>query len=303
MELGEFIKEIRIQKGISQADACMNATTQSNYSKFELGKIEISANSLFTIIKNLDIGLEEFVLLYEVEFKDETNDLITNFFRLGSNQPSELNNLRSKALLYQKEFKKENPTLNNIIQLSYGLEIIALKEEYEEAISIASPIWEKLKKRDRWYIREISLLNNILYIFPFDTAEEIVKRSIKILETYRDTNYITSLKLNFLINISLLSIKNKDFIKAIKYLDLSIQKSNNISIVLYKKISQMRLAYCMASLDEPFEEELISIIMYFVSTNSLPIFEQLKKEAEKYCTNPDFLRTLDQYEQKVNSIL
>ena len=213
MELGEFIKEIRIQKGISQANACINATSQSNYSKFELGKIEISANSLFTIINNLDLSLEEFLLLYEVEFKDETNELITNFFRLSSNQPSELKDLRDKALIYNKNTKKDNPTLQNIIQLSYGLELIALKEEYEEAISIALPIWEKLEKRDRWYIREISLLNNILYIFPFNTAEEIVKRSIKFLDTYRDTNYITSLKLNFLLNISLLSIKNNNFNK------------------------------------------------------------------------------------------
>ena len=89
MELGEFIKEIRIQKGISQANACFNATSQSNYSKFELGKIEISANSLFTIINNLDLGLEEFFLLYEVAFKDEVNDLITNF--LDYPQTSQMN--------------------------------------------------------------------------------------------------------------------------------------------------------------------------------------------------------------------
>lgn len=303
MELGKFIKEIRIQKGISQADACINATSQSNYSKFELGKIEISSNSLFTIINNLDLSLEEFVLLYEVEFKDETNDLITKFFRLSSNQPNELKDLRNKALLFQKDLNKENTTLYNIIQLSYGLELIALEEEYEKAISIALPIWDKLEKRDRWYIREISLLNNIIYIFPFETAEEIVQRSIKILETYRDTNSITSLKLNFLINISLLSIKNKEFHKAQKYLYLSIQKSNNINLVFQKKISQMRLAYCKANLGEPFEEELISIIMYFASTDSLPIYEQLKNEAEKYCTNPDFLNTLELYEQKVKSIL
>lgn len=303
MELGEFIKEIRIQKGISQANACINATSQSNYSKFELGKIEISANSLFTIINNLDLGLEEFFLLYEVEFKDEVNDLITNFFRLISNQPNELKELRNKALLFQKKLKNDNPTVQNIIQLSYGLEIIALKEEYEEAISIALPIWEKLSKRDRWYIREISLLNNILYIFPFETAEEIVKRSVKTLETYRETHYITTLKLNFLINISLLFIKNNDFIKAKKYLGQSIQKSNNISLAMHKKISQMRLAYCKANIGEPFEDDFISIIMYFVSTNSLPIFEQLKKEAEKYCTNPDFLLTLEEHEQKVKALL
>ena len=160
-----------------------------------------------------------------------------------------------------------------------------------------------MSKRDRWYIREISLLNNILYIFPFETAEEIVNRSVKTLETYRETSYITSLKLSFLINISLLFIKNNDFKKAKKYLYLSIQKSNNLSIMLQKKIAQMRLAYCMASLDEQFEEELISIIMYFASTNSLSIYDQLKGEAEKYCTNIDFLHTLEKYEKKVKAIL
>ena len=303
MGLGEFIKNIRIQKGISQAEACMNATSQSNFSKFELEKIELSANSLFTIIYNLDLSLEEFCILYEKEFKNETNEIITKFLSLSANQPNELIYIRNRAINYLKETKVEHPTLYNVIQLSYALESIAKEEKYDKAISLALPIWSKLQKRDRWYIREITLLNNILYIFPFETAEEILKRSINILKEYPSTKSITSLQLNLYINISLLSIKSKDFTKAVGYLNLAIKHANQLPFIFYKKISQMRLAYCKANLAEHFEEDLMSIVMYFASTNSLSIYEQLKGEAEKYCTNTDFLLTLGKCEQKVKALL
>ena len=162
MILGEFIKNIRIQKGISQSEACTNAISQSNYSKFELGKIDISTNALFTIINNLDINLEEFVMLYESEFSTEMNDIVNKFFKMRSNKIEDLIQIRESANEYLLKSKIDNQTLQNIIELTYGLEAISETQDYEKANHYANPIWDKLQKRERWYLREITLLNTIL---------------------------------------------------------------------------------------------------------------------------------------------
>ena len=303
MLLGEFIKQIRIQKGISQAEASANAITQSNYSKFELGKIDISANALFTIIYNLDISLEEFVMLYENEFSTEMNEIVNHFFKMRSNKIEDLIHIRESASDYLARTNNYNETLQNIIELTYGLEAISENQDYEKAIFYANPIWDKLQKRERWYLREITLLNTILYIFPFETAEEIIKRSLKFLSNYPDNTSIKILKLNLLINISLLCIKNEKIKLAITYLNHSLSLANQLPIEFYKNLVKMRLAYCNASLKDNFDHDFMSIIMYFYSSNNTDMFLHLKREANQYCKNPLFMELIEKYEQKLKSIL
>ena len=305
MSVGSLIKSIRINKGISQSEACSNAVSQSNYSKFELEKIDISSSALIQIINNLDISLDEFFFLYDKENKNLINSLINRFFKIHINNPIELIKFREEALdlLSLSNSKSENNTLNRIVQLSYALEDIAKNENYELAKKFAIPIWEYLQKNDRWFLREIILLNTILYIFPIKTAHEIVKRSLRFLDDYENHNSHLLIKLNLHINFALLNIKENDYKTAIEYLLNAINITSPHTYEFHKKTSQLRLAYCKANLNEPFEEHLMSIVMYFTSTNSLPIFEQLKIEAKKYCVNPIFIQKLEHFEQKVKTIL
>ena len=182
MSLGPFIKQIRIQKGISQSEACSNVVTQSNYSKFELGKIEITAIALFKILQNLDISFEEFFMLYENEYHNELDEIVSNFFKMRSNKKEDLLQIRNLSKNYLDQTSSDNQTLQHIIELTYALEAISEHQDYEKAKSYANPIWNKLQKRDRWYLREITLLNTILYVFPLETAVEITKRSLLFLE-------------------------------------------------------------------------------------------------------------------------
>lgn len=303
MPIGNLIRSIRINKGISQAEACSNVVTQSNYSKFELGKIDVSSTALIKIINNLDISLDEFFFLYDQEHEDILNLLINKFFTIPLNNPNELQAFRNNAINFMKKNEINNNTLQNIIQLSFGLEEISITEDYEKASKYAAPIWNSLQKRDRWYLREIIILNVILYIFPIETAEEIVKRSVRFLNEYKEHKSQILVKLNLYINLALLHIKNTNFNEAIHYLNLAINTCPDHSYEFYKKLSQMRLAYCKANINEPFEEDFISIVMYFTSTNSLAIFEHLKKESEKYCINTEFLHKMEQYEQKIKALL
>lgn len=304
MHLGQFIKQLRLQKGISQSEASLNAVTQSNYSKFELGKVEISATAFFKIIHNLDISLEEFVMLYENVYSTKMNEVVNSFLKMRSNKTKELITIRENAKEYLSNTNTENQTLQHIIELTYALEAISERQDYEEAKIYANPIWEKLQKRDCWYLREITLLNTILYIFPFETAEEITKRSLKFLKSYPKNNSIIILQFNLIINISLLCIKNSKIEKSLTYLHHSLTLLNNqIPLEFHKKLVQIRIAYCNAILNKDFSQNLMSTIMYFYSTDNLEMLNHLKKEAGQYCTNPLFFKTVKEYEDKINMII
>lgn len=303
MPLGPFIKQIRIQKGISQSEASSNVVTQSNYSKFELGKIDITAVALFKIIHNLDIGFEEFIMLYENEYSNELDEIINNFFKMGSNKKEDLLKIRNLSKNYLERTRSDNQTLQHIVELTYALEAISEHQDYEKAKLYANPIWNNLQKRDRWYLREITLLNTILYVFPFETAIEITKRSLLFLEMYPQIASINVLKVNLLINISLICIKKEKYKLAISYLTQSLTITRLIPIEFYRILVQMRLAYCKASIGEDYMMDCMSGIMYFYSTNNTDMLNHLKKEAQQYCKNPQFIETINFYEKKLQSIL
>ncbi len=303
MSLGQFIKQIRIEKGISQSEASSNVITQSNYSKFELGKIEITAVALFKIIQNLDIGFEEFIMLYENEYSSELNEIVNSFFKMGSNKKDDLLQIRQLSKKYLEKTSSDNQTLKHIIELTYALEAISEQQDYEKAKFYANPVWEKLQKRDRWYLREITLLNTILYVFPLETAIEITKRSLFFLEKYPQIASIKVQKVNLLINISLICIKNEKYKIAISYLNQALNVTRLIPIEFYKILVIMRLAYCKASIGEDYITDCLPGIMYFYSTNNLEMLNHLKKEAQQYCKNPNFIETINFYEDKLKSIL
>ena len=114
---------------------------------------------------------------------------------------------------------------------------------------------------------------------------------------------IKILKLNLLINLSLICIKNKEIKKAINYLNYSISLTNQLPIEFYKNLVKMRMAYCKAILDEDFDNDCMSIIMYYYSTNNTDMLYHLKKEAQQYCKNPHFIETIELCEKKIQSIL
>ena len=74
MALHETIKRIRNDKGISQQQTALGFLSQSNYSKFENGTIEISSVALIGILSNLNIELEELLYIdngYEYSEKEK----------------------------------------------------------------------------------------------------------------------------------------------------------------------------------------------------------------------------------------
>lgn len=76
---GNTIKEIRVGKGLSQSFVVENTISQSNYSRFENGEIEISARAFINILNKMEVSFEEFLLFHQQE-KANPRDSIKKCF-------------------------------------------------------------------------------------------------------------------------------------------------------------------------------------------------------------------------------
>lgn len=60
IELGEFYKELRLARGLKQADVASRNLTASQVSKFELGQSMLSADKLMLAIRGINMTFDEF---------------------------------------------------------------------------------------------------------------------------------------------------------------------------------------------------------------------------------------------------
>lgn len=89
--LGNTLKKIRISKGITQKEVAQHTSiSQSNYSKYEMGKIDISTTILISILDYFDISLQEFIFLCNEYGLSEKEKILHQFFNVPFHQKGEL---------------------------------------------------------------------------------------------------------------------------------------------------------------------------------------------------------------------
>ncbi|WP_394191470.1 helix-turn-helix domain-containing protein [Paenisporosarcina quisquiliarum] len=236
MKIGVYFKKIRKNKGISQHYIAKDILSQSAYSKFELNKMDIMYSSYISLLEKLDISHEEFNYIkngYQYIKKDE---LCNRFFKMTYNNPAKLNELILSIDTYLVD--KEDILLRDIKSICEALLLLIEAKDMHIIRLKVENIWSRLSKYDGWYIKEIQLLNSILFLFPIDTALEITYHAIKNLKKYKEFQDTYKLEINIKLNMSLLLIKNEDYQDAINTLDslINICKSNSS----YKQLAAIR---------------------------------------------------------------
>lgn len=174
--IGLIIKEIRKSKNYSQTIAADNIMHQTNYSKFELGEIEISYDKFKKLLINLELDIVEFEYLYALKKNSSRQDIIHYFYKLRFIDIKQLNQIITDSKKYLEN--NSDRYIDDIYSVSKAL--IAVKNDnFDEAKKYAYKIWERLENLDNWYLADIKLINNILFLFPIDTAEYISEFALK----------------------------------------------------------------------------------------------------------------------------
>lgn len=85
MNYSRTIKSIRISNNISQKELISDLLSQSNYSKYEKGYIDISSSSFKCILNNLNISLDEVDFIHNDYRYSERKSIFNDFFKAPVN--------------------------------------------------------------------------------------------------------------------------------------------------------------------------------------------------------------------------
>ena len=194
--LGQILKKIREAKGLSLYNVANDEISTSQLSRFENGYTDITLSKLLSVLKTLDVSLEEFMYLgrgFHKMSNFEVIDKINNYF-YKNNSPA----LR-RLLINCTEKEKE--------KLSKKLTIILIKlklQEIEKDNIVTSEeidfISDYLFSIDIWGEYELELFSSTMEIFCQSSimilTKEMVRRTdfYKYLPTHR--RLITSMLFN-----------------------------------------------------------------------------------------------------------
>ncbi|MER1959161.1 MAG: helix-turn-helix transcriptional regulator [Solibacillus sp.] len=236
--LGHTIKEIRVGKGLSQKYVVESTISQSNYSRFENGEIDVSASTFLSILRRLQVSLDEFLLFHKQDEVDLRDDIKKQFYELTYNKEGELENILYKIEIYDPDNKDID--IQFIKEICSSLLILLKESDLNKARVGLQKVWQLLSKRNQLFITDIYLLNSILFYFPLETVRTIKDFLDRNIEFYKGNREIELIQLNISINFVLLLIKEKNFRESLEYIDKSINMSKQHRDVLRIGICYIR---------------------------------------------------------------
>lgn len=151
------LKKIRESKGVSQAQIAFGALSQSNYSKFENGLIDINSAAFIKILDNLDIGLDELLFITNGYNYSEKENIFRTFFRSPVN---DINTLKKVKLDCEQYLNGHKDNIISVIDKNCESLIYSIdKGDVDAAKSIAEDLLKEFKDKESLFIKE----GNITY--------------------------------------------------------------------------------------------------------------------------------------------
>src|SRR5690625_271719 len=177
MSLGKTVKHIRKTKNIKLKHICGNTIDMGNYWRFEEGRISVSADTFYQIIHNLNISLDEFAFYHSNYQPDKLQQLGKQM--ISAYQVLDKKKLEEIASLALNEY---NQTQQIKYQHLYFVSTIYIDSINKQTINPnhTEPLKDYLMNCEQWGYYEVSLFNNILFIFgDLDIILALYKRMDK----------------------------------------------------------------------------------------------------------------------------
>lgn len=277
--LGSTVKKIRNSKNYSQIQITKGILHQTSFSKFELGKINLTAEHFNRILHRLDISHEEFKYIHNNHQLTERDYIIQSFLKLRFIDIHVLEDIIHKAeILLQSE---EDRYIQDIYFISKGF--ISLKRDgnFDTASTHAHQVWERLQKFDTWYLSDIHLINNILFLFPVETAISISKLAIAQLERYHslDTKYHL-MTITFQYNLVHLLIREGYFKNAFELNEQVIASYKKRKLYFQTALSMLRKQLLLTKINKGMyvEDSIKSLFDLATIIDDQELIEKLKEE-------------------------
>jgi len=255
MYLGKDLKKIRKNRTYSQKNITSSIISQSTYSKFEAGIRDVDASIYLQLLQRLNISGEEFDYVRNGYNYERKSNLIHTLFSLNYNHMGNLHKLKQQTIDFLEEQHDED--IKRIYLICEAFIQIHNTKNIEVAQNIVVPIWKDMSKYEQWYLNDIRIMNTILFLFPVDIATELTQTVVARLDTYKDFQDAERLKLAFKINLSLLLIKNKDYVKALTIIVDSLQRNKKNMDYSLLSLHFSREAICRTNIQKKKSTELL----------------------------------------------
>ncbi|MDR2833086.1 MAG: helix-turn-helix domain-containing protein [Streptococcaceae bacterium] len=241
-EFGKIYKTIRKNKGLTQDDVCKGKISRATLSRLENEK-EIPHFPTFTyLLEQLHMEFDEFMFLYNSEFPNERNHLMSEFYLIISNSELEpMKKLKENCLNYLQYSKDESiQKIMNILEIYVNL----AENMFSTNVSqIALKIWNEVETKKEWYFIELELINHILFFLPVNIVFDVTDRVLDRLEEYSRFKRMNTLEISMLINLSYIYIENKRMNQAIPILEIALKKAKSLKRYDCLAICSVRLGY------------------------------------------------------------
>ena len=95
MELGQVLKEIRLNRGHSQLNVAHKIISQGVYSKVEAGTRDLDAVGFLKIANRLNVTPDEIEFISNGYNYNEKQQILNEFFQLNYNDPERLKKIKT----------------------------------------------------------------------------------------------------------------------------------------------------------------------------------------------------------------
>ncbi|MGE7949179.1 helix-turn-helix domain-containing protein [Lysinibacillus sp. NPDC093688] len=281
INLGKTIKLIRENKGLTQTYISNGILTQGNLSKFENLNLEIGGSSLIAILNRLEMSLEELLYINNNFRITKRNNIIQKFYSLSYNDRKAVKNLLNDIGKYSE--KADDFLMEAIEEICTSLMILMKTNNMEKARKGVSNIWAHLSKRNHLYISDIYLLNSMLFFFPHQAGREIIKYLFRGIDKYKNFKGIEKIKINCLLNFSVILIKNREYKEALIYIENAISLCKLYKEYLNISVCYIRKGICLNQI----KKENKTVFWFnkgfklLIALDEMDLLDQLKDEVER----------------------
>lgn len=219
-DIGKLIKELRLDKQLTQAELSSGILSRSHLSELENGKYHCSYEKFIFLLKRLNISPSEFdYLLGNSVYRDEENLKRQTMNIINSQDVNVVNE-------YCQQLKQT--LTKNTKQKEHLLLLCEAVTEYQQLGEICNrdkyqPITHYLFQTKNWHIYEMELLNNFLLIYSDEDLDAISKLLMKKVVNSTTNLEITKLLVKIYYNLSSIYLHKENSQMAKKYSNMSNQ--------------------------------------------------------------------------------
>jgi len=215
--IGKTMKSLRTKKGLTAQELAFDIISPSQMSKVEKGEHVPSADNFLKLLFRLNVSLEEFYY-----FSD--NDYIRARFASSKNVSEVLRKRDVKNydrviaqmddyyVKFDDNHFKYSSCLLKAFRL-YSIDSQNVEKVYQELL----PIKQYLLSTNEWLLYELSLFNNIFFIYPI---EDVIKMSDRLLKQIKSDFHVfknDQITRTLLINLAVHTLSNGYYMTAYEF--------------------------------------------------------------------------------------